>query len=57
MALLGQSSESWPSMASLGHVENSQIKMPMALLGQVRGSWPSMGPLDHVDLTKMLWHF
>ena len=27
MALLGQSRESWPSMAPLGHVENSQIKM------------------------------
>ena len=27
MALLGQSRESWPSMALLGHVENSQIKM------------------------------
>ena len=27
MALLGQSRESWPSMALLGHVENSQMKM------------------------------
>ena len=27
MTLLGQSRESWPSMAPLGHVENSQTKM------------------------------
>ena len=27
MAFLGQSRESWPSMAPLGHVQNSQTKM------------------------------
>ena len=57
MTLLGQSRESWPSMATLVHLENSQNENAMALLGQARESWPSMAPLGQVDLTKTLWHF
>ena len=51
MALLGQTRDSWPSMAPLGHVELT--KNAMALLGQSRDSWPSMTLLGHVELTKM----
>ena len=59
MALLGQSRESWPSMAPLGHVEKFANEHAMGLLSQARESWPSMAALvlDHVELTKTLWHF
>ena len=50
-AILGQVSESWLSMAPLGHV--GLTKTLWHFLGQSRESRPSMAPLDHVELTKM----
>ena len=51
MALLGQVRESWPSVASLGHVELT--KTLIALLAQSRDGLPPMAPLGHVELIKI----